>query len=72
MACVVIAPSVSLGQVTWTGAGANQNYLTQGFPLSILPFTLPVASNFKYSYAQQANLTVEKEIAGFVPPPGFD
>jgi hypothetical protein len=43
---------------------ANQNYLTAGFPLPILPFTLPVASNFKYGYAQQGNLTVERQIAG--------
>jgi len=43
---------------------ANQNYLAAGFPLPILPFTLPLASNFKYGYAQQANLTVEREIAG--------
>jgi TonB dependent receptor len=43
---------------------ANQNYLTAGFPLPILPFTLPIASNFKYAYADQANLTVEREIAG--------
>jgi hypothetical protein len=43
---------------------ANQNYLTAGFPLSILPFTLPVDKNFKYGYAQQINLTVERQIAG--------
>jgi hypothetical protein len=43
---------------------ANQNYLNVGFPLPILPFTLPVAANFKYGYAQQANLTIEREIAG--------
>jgi Carboxypeptidase regulatory-like domain/TonB dependent receptor len=43
---------------------ANQNYLTAGFPLPILPFTLPLAANFKYGYAEQANLTVEREIAG--------
>ena len=43
---------------------ANQNYLTAGFPLPILPFTLPVAANFKYGYAQQGNLTVERQIAG--------
>ena len=43
---------------------ANQNYLTSGFPLPILPFTLPVTSNFKYGYAQQANLTIEHVIAG--------
>ena len=43
---------------------ANQNYLTAGFPLPILPFTLPIAANFKYGYAEQGNLTVEREIAG--------
>jgi Carboxypeptidase regulatory-like domain/TonB dependent receptor len=43
---------------------ANQNYLTAGFPLPILPFTLPLARNFKYGYANQANLTIEREIAG--------
>ena len=43
---------------------ANQNYLTAGFPLPILPFTLPVDKNFKYGYAQQANLTIERVIAG--------
>ena len=43
---------------------ANQNYLAAGFPLPILPFTLPVAKNFKFSYAEQGNLTIEREIAG--------
>ena len=43
---------------------ANQNYLTAGFPLPILPFTLPVAKNFQYGYAQQANLTIERVLAG--------
>jgi hypothetical protein len=43
---------------------ANQNYLTAGFPLPILPFTLPIAANFQYGYAEQGNLTVEREIAG--------
>jgi len=43
---------------------ANQNYLTAGLPLPILPFTLPVTSNFQYGYAQQANLTIEHAIAG--------
>ena len=43
---------------------ANQNYLQAGFPLPILPFTLPVSKNFRYGYAQQGNLTIEKEIAG--------
>ena len=35
-----------------------------GFPLPILPFTLPIQSNFQYGYAQQVNLTVEHVIAG--------
>ena len=43
---------------------ANQNYLTAGFPLPILPLVLPVAKNFQFGYAQQGNLTVEREIAG--------
>jgi Carboxypeptidase regulatory-like domain/TonB dependent receptor len=43
---------------------ANQTYLQDGFPLSILPFTLPVTRNFTYAYAQQANLTVERQLAG--------
>jgi len=43
---------------------ANQNYLAAGFPLPILPFTLPVVSNFQFGYAQQANLTIERVIAG--------
>jgi hypothetical protein len=43
---------------------ANQNYLTAGFPLAILPFTLPVDKNFRDGYAQQANLTVERVIGG--------
>ena len=43
---------------------ANQNYLTAGFPLPILPFTLPVARNYQYGSAQQGNFTIEREIAG--------
>jgi hypothetical protein len=43
---------------------ANQNYLSAGIPLSILPFTLPVAKNFQYGYAQQVNLTVEHSLGG--------
>jgi hypothetical protein len=33
-----------------------------GYPLPILPFTIPVAKNFQYALAQQANLTIEHEI----------
>jgi len=43
---------------------ANQAYLQAGFPLPILPFTLPLSKNFVYGYAHQANLTIEREIAG--------
>ena len=34
-----------------------------GYPLTVLPFTIPVQKNFKFGYAQQANLTIEREIA---------
>ena len=43
---------------------ANQNYLAAGFPLPILPFTLPVVSNFKFGYAEQSNLTIERVLGG--------
>jgi hypothetical protein len=43
---------------------ANQNYLSAGFPLPILPFTLPLGRDFVYGYAHQANLTIERQIAG--------
>jgi len=33
-----------------------------GYPLTVLPFTIPVQKNFKFGYAQQANLTIEREI----------
>jgi len=33
------------------------------FPLAVLPFTLPVGKNFVYGYAQQANLTIERQIS---------
>jgi hypothetical protein len=55
----------------------NQNFLTfppapnpipptgpfgAGYPLQLLPFTIPVTKNFQYALAQQANLTIEREI----------
>jgi hypothetical protein len=43
---------------------ANQTYLTEGFPLAILPFTLPVDRNFRDGYAEQANVTIERVLAG--------
>jgi hypothetical protein len=33
-----------------------------GYPLTLLPFTIPVEKNFKFGYAQQANLAVEREL----------
>jgi hypothetical protein len=41
----------------------NQNFLTRGFPLPILPFTLAVNKNFVYAYSQQGNLTIEQQLA---------
>jgi hypothetical protein len=32
--------------------------------LPILPFTLPLGKNFVYAYAEQANLAIERELAG--------
>jgi hypothetical protein len=40
----------------------NQNFLQTGIPLALLPFTLPIARNFKYAYAQQGNLTIERQL----------
>jgi hypothetical protein len=42
----------------------NQNFLTVGFPLTLLPFTIPVTKNFQYALAQQAMLSVERELGG--------
>jgi hypothetical protein len=33
-----------------------------GYPLTVLPFTIPVEKNFKFGYAQQVNLAIEREI----------
>lgn len=41
----------------------NQNFLSTGFPVALLPFTLPIASNFQYAYAQQGNLTLERQLS---------
>jgi hypothetical protein len=40
----------------------NQNFLTAGFPLGLLPFTFPVARSFVYAYGQQAGLSIEREV----------
>ena len=41
----------------------NQNFIASGMPVPMLPLTLPVAGNFRYGYAQQANLTYERSFA---------
>jgi Carboxypeptidase regulatory-like domain/TonB dependent receptor len=41
----------------------NQNFITEGFPLTLLPFTIPVTKNFQYALAQQANLTLERQLS---------
>ncbi len=40
----------------------NQNYIAAGVPLTLLPFTLHVAKDFRYGYVQQGNLTIERKI----------
>jgi carboxypeptidase family protein/TonB-dependent receptor-like protein len=40
----------------------DQNYIAAGIPIPLLPFTLHVAKDFRYGYAQQANLTVERKL----------
>jgi Carboxypeptidase regulatory-like domain/TonB dependent receptor-like, beta-barrel len=45
-------------------AWVNQNYLTQGIPLSIMPFGFPTASNFEYAYSHQANFAIERDLGG--------
>lgn len=41
----------------------NQNYIAAGFPLTLLPFTIPVTKNFQYALAQQANLSIERQLS---------
>ncbi len=40
----------------------NQNFITAGLPIPLLPFTLPVARDFVFAYAQQGNLTIERQL----------
>ncbi|MGB6476790.1 MAG: TonB-dependent receptor [Candidatus Sulfotelmatobacter sp.] len=44
----------------------NQNYLnpTSFLPLAFQPFGYPQSKNFVYAYAQQANLTIERDLGG--------
>src|SRR5260370_1465615 len=41
----------------------NQHFLQTGLPVALLPFTLPIAGNFQYAYAQQGNLTIERQLS---------
>lgn len=66
----VATPVCPAGFVTpGVGAGTQyqfgrQRFNDQTFPGfgQLLPFTLPIAKNFVYAYANQANLTVERQI----------
>ncbi len=40
----------------------NQNFIAAGFPIAALPFTLHVDREFDFAYAQQANLTIERQL----------
>ena len=40
----------------------NENYLSAGLPLAILPFGLPTGKNFQYPYSQQANFSIERDL----------
>jgi hypothetical protein len=42
----------------------NQEYISEGFPIPLLPFTLPVAANFRTGYAEQSSLGIEHQFAG--------
>jgi hypothetical protein len=56
-----ITPGVAAGSDYQFG---RQRFNDQTFPGfgTILPFTLPVAKNFVYAYANQANFTVERKL----------
>jgi len=65
-ACLPIIPGYQPNQQRFDPSNAslfiNQNYLAAGFPLAFQPFGYPQAKNFVYAYAQQANLTVERDL----------
>src|SRR5207248_2734045 len=43
-------------------AFVGQQYLAAGIPLILQPFGFPTGSKFQYAYANQANLTVERDL----------
>jgi hypothetical protein len=69
--CYGVPPNPQIFNATFSNSLLNdQRFLTvqgyspygPGYPLPILPYTIPVERNFKYAYAEQANLTIEREI----------
>ncbi len=40
----------------------NQNYLTAGVPLGVLPFGFPTAKNFEYAYSNQGSFGIEQNL----------
>ena len=40
----------------------NQNFLSAGVPLAILPFGFPTSKNFQYAYSEQVNFGVERDL----------
>lgn len=70
-AAAPFTPSPQIFNSTFTNSLFNQQrFLTVpgyapggGYPLPILPFTIPVQGNFQYALAQQANLTIERELS---------
>lgn len=56
-----VTPGVAAGAQYQTG---RQRFNDQTFPGfgAVLPFTLPVAKDFQYAYANQANLTIERQL----------
>jgi hypothetical protein len=60
-----VVPGVTLGVApTAQYQLGRQRFNDQTFPGfgSVLPFTLPVSRDFEYAYANQANLTIERQI----------
>jgi hypothetical protein len=40
----------------------NENYLSAGLPLSILPFGFPTGKRFEFAYSQQASFGIEMDL----------
>ncbi len=43
-------------------AFVNQQFISLGLPMTVLPDGFPVASNFRYAYSNQASLSVERDL----------